>query len=65
MLAVGEHERLKASVHVAVGVLAAVCAVYNALAWWRRRQPHLAINTVMYSALVVYEARQVDRHLNA
>ena len=61
----GKCERLKASTHaVAMGV-AAVCAAYNLAAWLVRRQRHLAINAVVYSAAVFWEAAHVQHHLAA
>ncbi len=65
VLQCGTCERLKASTHaVALGV-AAVCAAYNLAAFMVRRQRHLAINTVVYSAAVFWEATHVRHHLAA
>jgi hypothetical protein len=36
---------------------------YNAAAWLRRRQPHLAINAVLYAALTAWEQQHVAHHL--
>jgi hypothetical protein len=61
----GNNEPLKASVHgVAMGT-AALCAAYNLAAWLTRprRQIHLAINTLLYTAIVVWEAQHVRHHL--
>jgi hypothetical protein len=68
----GHHEGLKTVVHGSVLGLAAVCCGYNVVSWlvrWRdgRRQDqirHLAVNAVVYGALVGYEVIQVGRHVN-
>ena len=47
MLDVGRCEPLKAVVHGVLLVTVGVCAAYNAAAWLKRRQRHLAINAVI------------------
>lgn len=59
----GHGERLKATIHAALGSLAALCTLYNATAWGRRRERHLAVNVILYAALTVFESAQVRRHL--
>jgi hypothetical protein len=59
----GNCEPLKAVVHGAALGLAALMATYNAAAWLRRRQSHLALNTFIYVAAVVWEQRRVADHL--
>jgi hypothetical protein len=59
----GRCEPLKAGVHGVLLVTAAVCAAYNAAAWLRRRQRHLAINTVIYTAVVLLERSHIAHHL--
>jgi len=59
----GSCERLKAGVHGAALGLAVVMGAYNAAAWLRRRQPHLAINAVLYAALAAWEQQHVAHHL--
>lgn len=61
----GKCEPLKAAVHGILFATAAVCAAYNAAAWVRRRQRHLAINAVVYSAAVLWERCHVAHHLTA
>jgi len=58
----GEGEMLKGAVHAAVCGLALVCGVYNAAAWITRRERHLGVNAVMYSALAIWEAAHVSHH---
>lgn len=59
----GEHEPLKAGVHGALGLLAAVCAGYNLIAATHRRDRHLKINAVVYAFVTVYEVAKVVHHL--
>ena len=63
MLDCGRCEPLKAAVHGVVLAAVAVCAVYNTAAWLKRRQRHLAINAVLYSAAVWWEHSHVMHHL--
>ena len=59
----GNCEPLKASVHgVALGT-AALCAAYNLAAWLTRRQTHLAVNSLLYAAVVIWEAQHVRHHI--
>lgn len=58
----GTHELIKASVHGMLGTLAAVCGGYNAIAFWRRGDGHLAINLCVYVAVVAYELKKILRH---
>jgi hypothetical protein len=61
----GNCEPLKAGVHTAVMALAGVCAAYNIAAWLKRREPHLAVNAVVYVATVWWERCHVMHHLAA
>jgi hypothetical protein len=62
ILDAGSAEPLKGAVHGALGVLAAVCALYNCAALARRREPHLAINAAIYLALTAFETKKVRHH---
>src|SRR5437667_10565740 len=63
VLKCGNCERVKLGVHgLALGV-AALCGAYNAAAWLSRRERHLAINTVMYAALIAFEQQHVAHHI--
>ena len=64
LLCSGRYEILKASVHGLVLATAAVCALYNLAAWTTRRQRHLAINSGLYTALVVWEWIHVLHHVD-
>jgi hypothetical protein len=59
----GKCEELKLGVHAAALGLVAVMALYNAAAWLKRRQVHLAFNAVMYAALTVWEQQHVAHHI--
>ncbi|PYR92154.1 MAG: hypothetical protein DMF84_14575 [Acidobacteria bacterium] len=65
MLDSGRCEPLKAAVHGVLLVTVSVCAAYNAAAWLKRRQSHLAINAIIYSAAVWWERCHIARHLAA
>jgi hypothetical protein len=63
MLNVGRCEPLKAAVHGVLMATVAVCAAYNTAAWLKRRQPHLAINAVVYGLATIWEHAHVVHHL--
>lgn len=63
VLKCGNCEPLKLGVHgLALGI-AALCGLYNAAAWLSRREQHLAVNAVLYAALVAFEQRHVAHHI--
>jgi hypothetical protein len=59
----GRCEPLKAAVHGVLLATMAVCAAYNSAAWVKRRQRHLAINAILYTAGVWWERCHVVHHL--
>jgi hypothetical protein len=63
MLNVGRCEPLKAAVHGVLMATVAVCAAYNAAAWLKRRQPHLAVNAIVYTLATIWEHAHVAHHL--
>jgi hypothetical protein len=63
VLKCGNCEPLKLGVHAGALGLAALCGMYNAAAWLSRRERHLAVNTVMYLVLTVWEQQHVAHHL--
>ena len=63
MLDVGRCESLKAAVHGVLMATVALCAAYNAAAWLKRRQPHLAINAIVYTGATIWEHAHVRHHL--
>ena len=62
VLKCGNCEELKLGVHAAALALAALCGLYNAAAWLSRRERHLAMNTLMYAALIAIEHQHVAHH---
>jgi len=65
MLDNGECEPAKAAVHGVLMAMVAVCAAYNMAAWLKRRESHLAINAVLYSAAVCWERCHVVHHVRS
>jgi hypothetical protein len=63
VLKCGNCEELKLGVHAMALGLAAVCGVYNAAAWLSRREQHLAVNAVLYAALIAFEHQHVMHHI--
>jgi hypothetical protein len=63
VLECGNCEPLKLGVHAAALGIAALCGVYNAAAWLVRREQHLAVNAVLYAALIAFEQRHVVHHI--
>ena len=59
----GNCEPLKAATHGIMLGTALVCASYNLAAWIVRRQRHLAVNTLLYTAAVIWETQHVRHHL--
>ena len=58
----GVQEGAKCAVHLAVFIPAALCAGYNLIAYVRRGDFHLAVNSVIYTALLVWEAHHIRGH---
>ncbi len=65
MLDNGECEPAKAAVHGVLMATVAVCAAYNTAAWLKRRETHLAINAIVYSAAVWWERCHIVHHLRS
>lgn len=63
VLKCGNCEPLKLGIHAAALGLAALMGAYNGAAWLSRRQRHLAVNTVLYTCLTIWEQRHVAHHL--
>jgi hypothetical protein len=63
VLQCGNCEELKLGVHALALGVAALCGVYNAAAWLSRRERHLAVNTIMYAALIAFERQHVSHHI--
>ena len=63
VLKCGNCEELKLGVHALALGVAALCGIYNAAAWLSRRDRHLAVNTVLYAALIAFEQQHVTHHI--
>jgi hypothetical protein len=63
ILDVGCCEPFKAAIHGAALGLTVLMGAYNAAAWLRRRQRHLAINAIIYLAAAAWEQRHVRDHI--
>lgn len=63
MLCVGEHEKLKAGVHGAIGTLAAVACLYNAAVLSTRGNSRHLGNSFFYGLLAALEYQKVKHHL--
>src|SRR5439155_16908860 len=63
VLKCGSCEPLKAGVHGTALGLAILMGLYNAAAWLRRREAHLAINTVFHTALAAWEQHHFAHHV--
>ncbi|PYR62184.1 MAG: hypothetical protein DMF91_07655 [Acidobacteria bacterium] len=63
VLKCGSCEPLKAGVHATALGLAVLMGLYNAAAWLRRREHHLAVNVVLYAALTAWEQKHVAHHI--
>ena len=63
VLKCGNCEELKLGVHATTLGLVTLCGLYNAAAWLIRREQHLALNAVMYAALIAIEQRHVAHHI--
>lgn len=63
VLYVGQCEPLKAVVHGVLMGTAALCGLYNAAAWLRRREHHLGVNALVYTGAAVWEYVHVQQHL--
>lgn len=65
LLECGNCEELKLGVHGTALALAVVMGAYNTAAWPMRRERHLAVNSIMYSALAFWEIQHVRHHWRA
>jgi hypothetical protein len=62
LLRCGNCEELKVGVHATALALAVVMGAYNTAAWLLRRDRHLAVNAVLYTALSAWEVLHVTHH---
>lgn len=59
----GSRETIKGAIHGAALCLATLMWAYNVAAWLQRRKRHLAVNALVYTALVLFEREHVRHHL--
>jgi len=64
ILKCGSCEPLKLGVHASAFGLAVVMGMYNAAAWLARREPHLAVNAVLYAVWTAWETEHIRHHLD-
>jgi hypothetical protein len=61
----GTCEPFKAVVHGLSLGLVSLMGLYNAAAWLKRRERHLAVNAVIYGLAIAWERRLVAHHIDA
>ena len=64
-VAQGHAEPVKGAFHGLAAVVCGLMFAYNTTAWLFRRQPHLAINALVYGSAILYEGVQTHRHIAA
>lgn len=57
-----EAQGVKGAIHGVVFTLAALCGVYNSVAFYCRHDRHLLVNAVVYLGLMGFEVFNVHRH---
>jgi hypothetical protein len=65
VLDAGSNETFKAAWHAALGILVGGAALYNVAAFCKRRERHLAINAVVYTAGTVLEVYHTLHHVRS
>ena len=58
----GDSEHFKGGFHAVLGLLALGACGYNAIAFARRKEAHLAVNMILYGAIVALEVTHVNHH---
>ena len=61
----GHAEPVKGAFHGLAAVVCGLMFAYNTTAWLFRREPHLAINALVYGGAILYEGVQTRRHVAA
>ena len=59
----GHAEPVKGAFHGLAAVVCGLMFAYNTTAWLFRREPHLAMNTLVYGTAILYEGVQSHRHV--
>ena len=61
----GHAEPIKGAFHGLAAVVCGLMFAYNTAAWLFRREPHLAMNALVYGTAILYEGAQTHRHVAA
>ena len=61
----GHAEPVKGAFHGLAAVVCGLMFAYNTAAWLFRREPHLAMNALVYGTAILYEGVQTNRHVAA
>ena len=61
----GHAEPVKGAFHGLATVVCGLMFAYNTTAWLFRREPHLAMNALVYGSAILYEGVQTHRHVAA
>ena len=61
----GHAEPVKGAFHGLATVLCGLMFAYNTTAWLFRREPHLAVNALVYGTAILYEGVQTQQHVVA
>ena len=61
----GHAEPVKGAIHGVATVVCGLMFAYNTAAWLFRREPHLAVNALVYGTAILYEGVQTQRHVTA
>ena len=64
-VSVGHAEPVKGAAHGLAAVVCGLMFAYNTTAWLFRREPHLAINALVYGSAILYEGVQTRQHIAA
>ena len=59
----GHAEPVKGAFHGLAAVVCGLMFAYNTTAWLFRREPHLAMNALVYGTAILYEGVQTHRHV--
>ena len=61
----GHAEPVKGAFHGLAAVVCGLMFAYNTTAWLFRREPHLAVNALVYGSAILYEGVQTQKHVAA
>ena len=61
----GHADPVKGAFHGLAAVVCGLMFAYNTTAWLFRREPHLAVNALVYGSAILYEGVQTQKHIVA